>query len=1136
MIRAIVWKELREQGLILAMLAALGSGLLVAAAMFADPPASAAAPGDIIGTLGVGKLLAVMLIVTAGMVCGGVLFAAERESGTMPFLDALPSPRRGLWVGKVVAGVVLVTLEGAFLIAVAWLARIVDAADVGRFIIYATMAFAWGVFGSTYARTTLGSVGIALPAATLAAFVFLVPIILVFSPTGTGMPRTTGWLLFEILMVASPLVLSAWRFTALDRQRLANESERPGQGLLHEPPDASRAASGWGLLATAWLTYRQLRGPVVFLAGVALFFGGGLLLPEVRPLFVWPPLALVAGVIMGVLVLGDEQINRLNVFWGEFRLPIGRAWWVKVAVAGVGLLLLLVVLALPLFLRSQIQPGSYTYHGSILSKMFQSRLFDELGWYRWKYLAVPAVYGFVFGHVCGLLFRKMVVACGVATILGGMTAAVWIPSLLAGGLKNWQLWLPALVILLGGRLILRPWSAERLLHRGPLGRLSGLAVVAVLVISGALFFRVWEIPEDPYGEDDLAFIASLPSYDENLGGREFRIAAERFQRVAAALPDIRLLKDNQHRLRMEDRLDALIRMDWDRPEPEFIDWLDRVFAAPPAMPDEEPWHRIAAGAAAHPVGCFDHPQLVNTMATTVTAMENARKMALALLLRGLQRQSQAGDPAAFVPAFRIVLKLCQNIRYGGGAIALDASMEIERRALDAADVWLGQLPRGYPQPLRELVQILAAYDEKRPFDVQPHILADRYVMREMTAAPGQMLFPPTNGKTVDDNNPEGELLAFAWAVPWERERTRRLIGLPLDFPRERYVSLAMGRPGLGQLFARIRGILDADEREMYIRTLRRGTLLKCAIRTYQELRGVLPQQLEELLTAGLLETLPADPFRESHTFGYRISPGERLRGPGRFGPMGRPELFTEMPIESGRVLLWSVGIDGADQGGKSLPGTARTEDIVFLLPPDDHKLSANNLRQIGQAFHAAAKSNTDVFPGDITDAHGRPLLSWRVALLPYLGGEELYRQFRLEEPWDSPHNRSLITQMPAIYQPVRGPSTGGETFYQRFRGSQTAHDPSGKTHPATIPDGADNTLLVCEAGTPVIWTQPADIPFDPNQPLPSLGGLFNGDFHVLMCDGHVYRFRHDAHQQELKKLIITNDGKKVELEKLLRYP
>ncbi len=41
-------------------------------------------------------------------------------------------------------------------------------------------------------------------------------------------------------------------------------------------------------------------------------------------------------------------------------------------------------------------------------------------------------------------------------------------------------------------------------------------------------------------------------------------------------------------------------------------------------------------------------------------------------------------------------------------------------------------------------------------------------------------------------------------------------------------------------------------------------------------------------------------------------------------------------------------------------------------------------------------------------------LSWRVHLLPFLGHNALYKQFRLEEPWDSPHNQQLLSSMPRL--------------------------------------------------------------------------------------------------------------------------
>ena len=62
---------------------------------------------------------------------------------------------------------------------------------------------------------------------------------------------------------------------------------------------------------------------------------------------------------------------------------------------------------------------------------------------------------------------------------------------------------------------------------------------------------------------------------------------------------------------------------------------------------------------------------------------------------------------------------------------------------------------------------------------------------------------------------------------------------------------------------------------------------------------------------------------------------------------------------------------------------------------------------------ATTESDGQSFPmGAICDASGKPLLSWRVAILPGLEQGNLYKQFRLDEPWDSPHNLTLLPLMP----------------------------------------------------------------------------------------------------------------------------
>jgi uncharacterized protein (TIGR03067 family) len=196
-------------------------------------------------------------------------------------------------------------------------------------------------------------------------------------------------------------------------------------------------------------------------------------------------------------------------------------------------------------------------------------------------------------------------------------------------------------------------------------------------------------------------------------------------------------------------------------------------------------------------------------------------------------------------------------------------------------------------------------------------------------------------------------------------------------------------------------------------------------------------------------------------------------------------------------------------------------------------ISSNNLKQLALALH----NWHDVYkrlPGPaITDKADKPLLSWRVALLPYIEQKNLYDQFKLDEPWDSAHNIKLLEKMPQIYAPVRGKTKEPHsTYYQVFVGPGTAFEPGQKLTLRTIPDGTSNTIFAVEAGEAVPWTKPADIPFDPKKALPKLGGLFPDGFHIVLLDGYTRWVGRNFDERILRLAITRNDGQKIDLDKL----
>jgi hypothetical protein len=199
---------------------------------------------------------------------------------------------------------------------------------------------------------------------------------------------------------------------------------------------------------------------------------------------------------------------------------------------------------------------------------------------------------------------------------------------------------------------------------------------------------------------------------------------------------------------------------------------------------------------------------------------------------------------------------------------------------------------------------------------------------------------------------------------------------------------------------------------------------------------------------------------------------------------------------------------------------------LFSVPRRQAHL--NNLMELALAMHNH-QSTFNRLPASATrDPAGRPLLSWRVAVLPFLGQDVLYRQFHLNEPWDSPHNIALLPRMPKVFAlPGTDPSLG-KTCYQVFVGDGTPWPGDGRSPPslAMFPDGTSNTILLAEAANHVEWTKPDDMLLAPGaDPHNLLGRAIDGStFFVAMADGSVRRVPVNVTTATLRNAINPADG------------
>jgi len=239
------------------------------------------------------------------------------------------------------------------------------------------------------------------------------------------------------------------------------------------------------------------------------------------------------------------------------------------------------------------------------------------------------------------------------------------------------------------------------------------------------------------------------------------------------------------------------------------------------------------------------------------------------------------------------------------------------------------------------------------------------------------------------------------------------------------------------------------------------------------------------------------------------------------------------PKRDGSDVKWSSAGMGGPQANIAVIGIL----IALLLPAVSaareaarRAQSQNNLRQIDLAL-LSYETAYQRFPARaIFSKDGKPLLSWRVQILPFVDEDNLYKEFHLDEPWDSPHNLPLAARMPQVFADPSDPGNpaDGKTHYVAPVGKGLMFDGDKGITIADITDGTSNTIMVVEADKSVVWSKPDDLEVDLSKPMNGLGNLRPLGFNAVFADGHVSLISNTIDAASLKALFTRAGGEPID--------
>jgi hypothetical protein len=574
-------------------------------------------------------------------------------------------------------------------------------------------------------------------------------------------------------------------------------------------------------------------------------------------------------------------------------------------------------------------------------KQSSPELFEHIG--IWTFLTLWLAYGFAFGQFFTLMVRKNAVAIVLAVLVSAVVVALWVPSLVSGGVRLWHVLIVPVLLLAGVRAVLWSWAGSRLNTLRPVLTLAATATLALAWMAGFFWLRVVTIPNVGEPFDVRAFTKSLPTPEKNEAGRLIQRAAEsleKYEKVVRAefkkpaKPQAhpgQVVKDGSPAAAVpqtfSEQMDDVVEKGWPKDRPDLGRWLDRMF--------EGEWAAEFRKAARMPLGMVVDLGSVN-LGTLVPHVQYCREAAVLFTAQALRLQAQGNNEAA-LEHFGVVLGLSRQLRHKAIMISYLVGAAVESTALTGMDRWLRDLgPR--PPLLRSALAELTRHEAQLP------PLADC-----VKASYLMFLNERDNLMTRPRQDPVAfVLIAVASKVPWEEQRVTRLLHVvaanalrqaeaPLwekaahsdlpailhtDWPEYVYQAL-FWYSGLGS-----RSVNQMRWAEAKSLSQLRGTELEIALALYDVEKGRPAATLDSLVPL-YLPAVPVDP-NTGKAFHYRISNGEQIEKQ-TTGPEAGPVLIK---VPAGQGILWSLG---PDRKYDRFIWSAREPDWIFLVPRWERK-------------------------------------------------------------------------------------------------------------------------------------------------------------------------------------------------------